>query len=164
MHAVSVCGVLHGSRREPKGLLTEVFLPIRYTTAKLPGSFCFTFRAKVRTNQCHRSGQGRQRELLMKNFPRNADSEKTEGARRIDLSTVTECFTLVFAFWTLAANTAVVAHLSFRTLSRIGPFAVASGVVCGLFIADHPFILSSRSRSLRRRSAQTGNGLLLPLP
>ncbi len=71
----------------------------------------------------------------MKDFPGNPDSDRPERALRFDLSTVTECFTLVFAFWTLATNTAVVAHLSFQTLSKIGPFAVAAGVLCGLFIA-----------------------------
>ena len=66
----------------------------------------------------------------MKYFLRNTDSNRPEGVLRFDLSTVTDCFTLVFAFWTLATNTAVVAHLSFQTLSRIGPFVVVAAVIC----------------------------------
>jgi hypothetical protein len=71
----------------------------------------------------------------MKDFPSSTDSDRPEPAPRFDLSTVTGCFTLIFAFWTLAANTAVVAHLSFQTLSRIAPLAVVAGVICGVFIA-----------------------------
>jgi hypothetical protein len=74
----------------------------------------------------------------MKDFPRSTDSDRPEPTLRFDLSTVTGSFTLIFAFWTLAANTAVVAHLSFQTLSRIGPLAVVAGVIGGVFIAKAP--------------------------
>src|ERR1700683_4450011 len=74
----------------------------------------------------------------MKDFPRSTDSDRPEPTLRFDLSTATGSLTLIFVFWTLAANTAVVAHLSFQTLSRIGPLAVVAGVIGGVFIAKAP--------------------------
>ena len=81
----------------------------------------------------------------MKYFLRNTDSNRPEGVLCFDLSTVTDCFTLVFAFWTLATNTAVVAHLSFQTLSRIGPFVVVAAVICCLLIARPPAHFEQRN-------------------
>lgn len=57
------------------------------------------------------------------------------GAPSFVFSAMTSCFTFLFGFWTLAANIVVIAHLPFQTLSRIGPFVVAAGVVCGLLTA-----------------------------
>src|SRR6266516_3281585 len=45
------------------------------------------------------------------------------------------CPTLGFAFWTLAVHLAAIAHLSFQTLTWVGPLAITIGVVCGIFAA-----------------------------
>ena len=44
----------------------------------------------------------------------------------------------IFGLWTIATHIAVIVHLSFRTLSWIGPFLVIAGIACGLAASfDH---------------------------
>ncbi len=47
----------------------------------------------------------------------------------------TACPTFAFAFWTVTTHFAVAAHLSFASLSRVGPFVLLAGIVCGVFAA-----------------------------
>src|SRR5579885_2773808 len=65
-------------------------------------------------------------------YHRRAITPRMHGGR---LATVAVGATFAFAFWTVACHVCVIFHLSFVDLSRIGPFALAVGLACGILVS-----------------------------
>ena len=57
---------------------------------------------------------------------------RSRVAKASGLDAAIACATFAFGLWTIATHVAVTAHLSFRTLSWVGPFVLIAGVVCGV--------------------------------
>jgi hypothetical protein len=61
------------------------------------------------------------------------DAPAKPSALRFAFALTTACPICAFALWTITSHVAVAAHLSFHTLTRVGPFAVMAGIGCGVF-------------------------------
>ena len=55
--------------------------------------------------------------------------------RAAPISVISNCVILSFGLWTASCHVAVAAHLPFRSLARVGPFAIAAGIICGILTA-----------------------------